>query len=330
MTEASPLLLDVQSLHIEARVGRERRVLVEDVSIGILPGRTLGVVGESGSGKSLTARAIMRLLPDRSTHTGDIHVDGRSVFERNRRELRELRRSTVAMVHQDPRAAINPVRTIGDFMTEGIRHLPRAERWDRAAAALAEVGITDARRRFRQYPHQLSGGLLQRVLIAGVLLPQPRLILADEPTTALDVTSQSEVMAVLSELQQRRDAAMLFITHDLDLAVAVTDTIAVMYAGTIVETGPSATMHHSARHPYTAALMAARPRTDRLEPLTTIPGRPVAAFEVGSGCAFAPRCPSADPLCHTERPAPQPVGDHLVACHHPESTSTELQIRVRR
>ena len=226
------------------------------------------------------------------------------------------------MIHQDPRSAINPVRTIGDFLTEGIRQLPKHDRLDRAAAALAEVGIDDAERRFRQYPHQLSGGLLQRVLIAGVLLPGPHLVLADEPTTALDVTTQSEVMAVLSDLQHQRRVSMMFITHDLDLAAAVTDDLAVMYAGTIVETGPSAAMRSDALHPYTVALMASRPSTERLEQLVTIPGRPAAAFESGPGCAFAPRCPLADDQCRTERPTLRWIGRHRVACHHAVATDS--------
>jgi oligopeptide/dipeptide ABC transporter ATP-binding protein len=210
------------------------------------------------------------------------------------------------------------MHTVGDFLTEGIRDRPPRERSEMAIAALRATGIPDADRRLRQYPHQLSGGLLQRVMIAAAILPGPRLLLADEPTTALDVTTQSEVMAVLAEQRHARQLAMIFITHDLDLAAAVTDTIAVMYAGTIVETGPSASMHERARHPYTAGLLAARPQPTRVASLYTIPGRPIAAYESGPGCVFASRCAHAQQRCREARPEPRQFGDHVVSCHRAE------------
>ena len=314
-------VLELNNLHVDLRVGRERRVVVESVDLTVDQGESVGLVGESGSGKSMTARSVVRLLPDDSSVTGEVLVDGRPVFELEAPELRRLRGRDVAFVHQDPRAAMNPLRTIGDFMTEGVRHLPKADRLDLAATALREVGIDDAERRFRQYPHQLSGGLLQRVMIAAALLPGPRLVLADEPTTALDVTSQSEVMAVLSDMQVERGVGMVVITHDLDLAAAVTDRIAVMYAGVVVETGPTASIHQTSLHPYTVALMAARPSTSSVQRLTTIPGRPIAAYEVGAGCVFTARCPFATDLCATERPQPRAVAQHIVACHRAEELS---------
>jgi oligopeptide/dipeptide ABC transporter ATP-binding protein len=252
---------------------------------------------------------------------GRIEIGGRAIMDLDRRALRLLRQRELGMIYQDPRAHINPLRTIGDFLTEGILErggLSGSRARELAIDQLTAVGIDDASRRLRQYPHQLSGGLLQRVMIASVLMAQPPLILADEPTTALDVTTQQEVVAILDELRRQRGMALLFITHDLDLAIAITDRIAVMYAGAIVETVPSARVHDNAIHPYTRALLSSRPRIDRLERLQTIPGRPVSAYEAGPGCVFASRCGFADDRARTERPGTREVGGHPVACHRAE------------
>ena len=205
-------------------------------------------------------------------------------------------RSQVAMIFQDPRAHVNPVRRIGDFMTEALRinhGVSRAEARRRAVDVLTQVGIEDGTRRLQQYPHQMSGGMLQRVMIAAALLTGPRLLLADEPTTALDVTTQAEVMAILDGLRRQSGLAMLFITHDLELAAAICDRTAVMYAGQIVEVRASSLLHSDPLHPYTAALATARPDiTQATHRLRAIPGRPLSAFEAPAGeCAFAPRCP---------------------------------------
>ena len=317
-------LLELRSLHVELQVQKRKRTVLHRVDLRIGQGEAVGLVGETGSGKSMTARSIMRLLPEGAEATGDILFEDRSVLEMDRQALREFRRAKIAMIHQDPRNAMDPVRTIGDFLTESLRSLPKDERFELARKVLAEVGIQDADRRFGQFPHQLSGGLLQRVMIAGVLMPGPSLILADEPTTALDVTTQSEIMALLHDLQTSRGVGLLFITHDLDLAAAVTHSLAVMYAGVIVEQGPTTSMHEAPLHPYTAALMAARPSTTEVARLQTIPGRPVAAFETGPGCVFASRCPFVVDRCIQERPVPRPLGDHVVACHRAEELRGEL------
>jgi oligopeptide/dipeptide ABC transporter ATP-binding protein len=225
------------------------------------------------------------------------------------------------MIYQDPRAHINPLRTIGDFLSEGLREtgdVRPAQIRARAIRVLEEVGIGDASRRLGQYPHELSGGLLQRVMIASVLLAEPKLMLADEPTTALDVTTQQEVMAILDEQRRERGLSLLFITHDLDLAIAITDRIAVMYAGTLVEVAPAGELHRTARHPYTRALLQSRPRIDRTERLETIAGRPVSAYEAGEGCVFASRCRFAEERCRATRPTIRPLDAHLVACHRAE------------
>jgi oligopeptide/dipeptide ABC transporter ATP-binding protein len=211
------------------------------------------------------------------------------------------------MIFQDPRAHVNPVRRIGDFMTEALRTnlgIRPAEAERRAAEMLDQVGIADAGRRLRQYPHELSGGMLQRVMIAAALLTGPRLLLADEPTTALDVTTQAEVMAILDELRHDFGLAMIFITHDLELAAAICDRTAVMYAGQIVEVRASALLHDDPLHPYTAALAAARPDIGRTaRRLRAIPGRPVSAFDAPAAeCAFAPRCAHATAACRAAGP----------------------------
>jgi oligopeptide/dipeptide ABC transporter ATP-binding protein len=236
-------------------------------------------------------------------------------------------REAVAMIFQDPRAHVNPVRRIGDFMTETLRlkGVAGAEAAARAARALRDVGIEDGERRLGQYPHELSGGLLQRVMIATMLLAEPRLVLADEPTTALDVTTQAEVMAILDELRREHGLALLFITHDLELAAAVCDRTAVMYAGQIVETNTADVLDRDPLHPYTAGLAAARPDIGAsAHRLAAIPGRPISAFEAPDGCAFAPRCALAEDACRAARPALEPLGGGEVRCRR----AGELRGRV--
>ncbi len=295
-------LLRVRDLSVQLRVGTDggRREVLTGVDLEIGAGEAMGLVGESGSGKSMTARSIARLLPDGAQVSGRVEFDGLDVLSLTGSALR-AHRAKVAVVFQDPRAHINPVRRIDDFMTESLRLLekvPAGEAGRRAAAALEEVGIDEPGKRLRQYPHELSGGMLQRVMIATAILSRPRLLLADECTTALDVTTQAEVMAILDELRRERGLSMLFITHDLELAGAVCDRTCVMYAGQIVETRAANVLHGDPLHPYSAALVEARPDiTATAERLVAIPGRPVSAFEAPSGCRFAPRCPHATPVC---------------------------------
>jgi oligopeptide/dipeptide ABC transporter ATP-binding protein len=299
-------LLEIESLTVDLLVEGDHRPILRDVSLSIAPGEALGLVGESGSGKSMTARAIGRLLPRDARQGGVIRFDGADVSTLAGPDLRRFR-AEVATIFQDPRAYINPVRRVGDFMTEVLRTNQRVkprEAADRAVRMLARVGIDDGQRRLHQYPHELSGGLLQRVMIASALLTEPRLLLADEPTTALDVTTQAEIMAILDDLRRDFGLSVLFITHDLDLAAAVCDRTAVMYAGEIVETRRSALLHADPLHPYTAALSGARPdiraATHRLR---AIPGRPLSALEApAAACAFASRCPHRQDACEAARP----------------------------
>jgi oligopeptide/dipeptide ABC transporter ATP-binding protein len=249
----------------------------------------------------MTARSILRLLPRGARVTGRIGFDGRSILDLERNDLRAVRGKEIGMVFQDPRAAVNPMRRVGNFMVEGLRETAKISTSDanrRAIEQLQAVRIADPERCMSQYPHQLSGGMLQRVMIAATLMMEPRLILADEPTTALDVTTQAEVVAILDTLRREHGVAMLFISHDLELARAVTDRTAVMYAGEIVEAQPSDTLHTDPLHPYSAALAAARPNiAATVSRLPAIPGRAVPAYEAGTGCAFRPRCPYAMAEC---------------------------------
>jgi oligopeptide/dipeptide ABC transporter ATP-binding protein len=299
-------LLDVCGLTVRLPVQGAQQAVLRDVSLTVRAGEAVGLVGESGSGKSMTARAIDLLLPKGAQVDGEIRYRGRDISELAGADLRAFR-TRVAMIFQDPRAHVNPVRRIGDFMTEAMRAhqrvpAPYADR--RAVDMLARVGIDNGERRLRQYPHELSGGMLQRVMIATALLTDPHLLLADEPTTALDVTTQAEVMAILDELRRGYGLAMLFITHDLELAAAICDRTVVMYAGQVVEVRSSARLHDDPLHPYTAALAAARPDIARAAPrLRAIPGRPLSAFEApASECAFAPRCPHVSDACRAGVP----------------------------
>jgi oligopeptide/dipeptide ABC transporter ATP-binding protein len=310
-------LLRIDRLAVRLPSGRDTVPVLHDVSLDLAAGEALGLVGESGSGKSMTLRAVSRLLPRGAIVEGTVTFDGLDVLRLGGRDLRAYRAGRVANIFQDPRAHINPVRTIGDFLTEAmvrVDGVPRREAIDRAIGLLDDVGIADGERRMRQYPHQLSGGMLQRVMIAAALAAEPELLLADEPTTALDVTTQSEVMAILDDLRRARGMAMIFVTHDLDLAAAVCDRTAVMYAGRIVEVNRSDELHVAPRHPYSAALTAARPDpAESVDRLTAIAGRPVSAAEAPSGCAFGDRCDHRIERC--DQPVELvAVGDAQVRC----------------
>jgi peptide/nickel transport system ATP-binding protein len=311
-------LLSINDLRVALPVDGEHRTVLRGVDLDLDAGESLGLVGESGSGKSMTARAVVRSLPLGAQATGQVVFDGTSVLGLSGRALRAYQARELAMVFQDPRVHLNPVRTIGDFLTEAMiinTGMSRRAATARAVGLLSDVGIDDGLRRLRQYPHELSGGLLQRAMIASALACEPRLLLADEPTTALDVSTQSEVVAVLDELRREHGVALLFITHDLELAAAICDRTAVMYAGKVVEVRPSEELHTAPRHPYSAGLIAARPEIDRSVPrLRAIPGRPRAAFEVNAGCAFADRCPRYIDPCRTTDPPALEVDGGTVRC----------------
>ncbi len=302
---AEPLLA-VEGLRLTLPTRAGPRRILDDVSLTIGRGEALGLVGESGSGKSMTARSLIKLLPPGAAVSGTIRLGDLSILELSGRELRRVRASRVAIVFQDPHAHINPVRTIGDFLTEAMRSvqgLSRRAASVRALELLEAVHVDAGPARLRQFPHELSGGLLQRVMLAAALAGDPELLIADEPTTALDVTTQSDVMATLLELRARRDMALLFITHDLELAAATCDRTAVFYAGSVVEERPSAVLHRTPRHPYTIGLIRARPKLSAgRHDLFQLRGRPAEASDA-VGCAFAPRCDFAVERCLEASPA---------------------------
>jgi len=313
-----PDLLEVENLAVELRTGRRYRPVLRDVSFALGRGEVVALVGESGSGKSMTARAIMGLLPPDGRQSGAIRFNGEDLGTKSKGEMREFRSKKAGMIFQDPRAAINPVHRVGDFLTEVLvreRGMDRREATNRAEALAEEVGIDDPRRRLRQYPHQLSGGMLQRVMIASVLLAEPELLLADEPTTALDMTTQADVVAVLDDLRRARGMAMMFITHDLELAAAFSDRIAVMYAGYIVEISTPALLRDRPLHPYTSGLLASRPDLrERTRRVPQIPGRPRSAAEAPSGCPFNDRCPYVQPRCRDEVPPVREINGNFARC----------------
>ncbi|MFI1578556.1 ABC transporter ATP-binding protein [Embleya sp. NPDC020630] len=309
--------LEIDELTVRLPKGRAARPILDGVSLRVDEGESVGLVGESGSGKSVACRSVLGLLPEHASVSGAVRVGGRDVLGLRRAELRSLRAREVAMVFQDPRASVNPMRRVGDFLTEGLRAAGTAPAVAarRAVELLEAVGIRDPEGAMRRYPHHFSGGMLQRVVIAAALAGEPSLLLADEPTTALDVTTQAEVIGILTRLQAERGTGMLFVTHDLELAAAVCDRVYVMYAGRIVETQTAAGLFARPRHPYTAGLLASTPRLEPdAGPPKPIPGRPVSLAEAPTGCAFAARCARVGPECLVEPPALVRADDAYAAC----------------
>ena len=280
---------------------------VRDLSFTIPAGEVLGLVGESGSGKSLTSLALMRLLPPQAMVTGEILMNTgngqpKDLLRLPENEMRSLRGSRLAMIFQEPMTALNPVMRVGDQIAEAAavhETLTRKQAWDRAVQAMEEVAIPDPERRARDYPHQLSGGMRQRVMIAMAIVNRPALLIADEPTTALDVTIQAQILDLLSQLRARFGLAMLFISHDLAVVSQVADRVAVMYVGSLVELGSKEDIFLRPAHPYTRGLLNAVPtlKTDRTRPLQAIDGTVPALHAVPPGCPFEPRCEFRLPEC---------------------------------
>ncbi|MET7966308.1 ABC transporter ATP-binding protein [Micromonospora sp. NPDC005305] len=320
LTDGAPLI-SLTDLRLTLGRGAGAVDLVRGVSLDVPRGTTVAVVGESGSGKSLTAVSMMGLLPPGVTvGGGDIVFDGTPVARLTEREWQPLRGRQLGMIFQDPLSALNPCIRVGDQIAEMFRlraGLGRREARDRAVESMVEVGIPDAERRARSYPHEFSGGMRQRVMIAMALSLQPQLLIADEPTTALDVTVQAQIMRLLMARKQARGLTMILISHDLGVVSRSADSVVVMYAGRVVESGPSREVLTRPAHPYTIGLMRSVP--DRRRPgaaLEAIPGQPPDPRTVPSGCAFHPRCPMAQDRCRTEVPVLRPVGPaRASACH---------------
>jgi peptide/nickel transport system ATP-binding protein len=323
-------LLEVRNLR--AHIGTPRGVVraVDDVSFSVRSGEALGVVGESGSGKSVMARAIMGLMPARSGRSGDVYFKGRDLLSISNKEKREIWGNQIAMVFQDPGRSLNPVVKIERQLTEGMRRhlgLSGSQAHDRALGLLNEVGVPDPERRLRCYPHELSGGMRQRVMIAIALACEPDLLIADEPTTALDVTIQRQILDLLRKIQLDRGTSIMLISHDLAVVAGRTDRVAVMYSGRLAEIGSTRTVFESPSHRYTNALLGATPTIDhpRHSRLRLIEGSLPNPVEPPSGCRFAPRCASASPECSDPGPVMEQIGDdHRVACVNPVSSRNLL------
>ncbi len=324
--DRNQVLLEVKNLSVtfQRRGGQPTRA-VDGVSFSVRPGEVVGIVGESGSGKSVTSMAIMGLLPKRTVRvSGEALYRGRDLLTLSSAELSDLRGRELAMVFQDPMSSLNPVIPVGLQVTEVLRRhqdISRAEARDEAEDLLRRCGIPDPRRRLGEYPHQLSGGMRQRALIAIALACKPALLICDEPTTALDVTIQAQVLELLKELVNDLGTAMVMITHDLGVVAGLCDSVNVMYAGRVVESAGRRELFDHPRHRYTHGLLNSIPRLDapRGDPLTPIPGTPRDTIAWSKACAFAPRCPFADDDCVVDDLELTPMGrdGHLVRCVHP-------------
>ena len=318
-----PPLLEVDNLHMHFFTRDGVVKAVDGVSFTLEPGRTLGVVGESGSGKSVTAMSILRLIPEPpgKVVSGDIRFKGESILAMSDREQRKLRGNRIAMIFQDPMTSLNPVHRIGKQIAEPLRlhkGMTRKEAWAAAVELLAQVGIPQAAERARNYPHEFSGGMRQRAMIAMALACGPDILIADEPTTALDVTIQAQIMDLMQEIQKRTKSAIILITHDLGVVADMADHILVMYAGKAVEFGEADDVFYNPLHPYTWGLLESLPRhdVDDKGALCPIKGSPPSLINLPPGCAFGPRCAYAQPLCHSSAPlfAEIEIGHHS-ACH---------------
>jgi len=317
---ANDILLDVRDLRTYFHVMDGTVRAVDGVSFSIRRGQTLGMVGESGCGKSVTALSIMRLLdiPPAEIASGEIIFEGRDLLKLSEDEMREVRGNDIAMIFQEPMTSLNPVFTIGDQIAEAVmlhQGLSRKEAWDKAIESLRAVGINNPERRVKQYPHEMSGGMRQRVMIAMALSCDPKLLIADEPTTALDVTIQAQILELIKEVQDRTGTALLLITHDLGVVAETVHDIAVMYAGRIVERGTVEEVLLSPKHPYTEGLIRSIPsRGMRGQRLNVIKGTVPNPFNMPEGCNFAPRCPYAFEPCWTLDPRIEEADPPDVAC----------------
>ena len=331
-------LLEVKDLKTYFATGDGVVKAVDGVNFSIEKGQTLGIVGESGSGKSVTCLTIMGLNPKRrTTSTGEALFNGEDLLKASPSRLREIRGNDIAMVFQDPMTSLNPVHTIGTQLMEAVRlhrDVSKMQARRRALELLKQVGIPRAERRLDDYPHQFSGGMRQRVMIAMALINDPDLLIADEPTTALDVTTQAQILALIEKLQADYDSAVIMITHDLGVIAEIADDVIVMYAAEVVEKAPFDRVFKHPHHPYTWGLMGSLPRLDAdLDRLAQIPGQPPSLLRPPPGCRFHPRCAYVMDVCRTKVPALVPVTgepNHLQACHLDEETKDREAARLLR
>ena len=321
-------LLDVKDLRTSFRTEDGIVKAVDGVSFSVEKGQTLGIVGESGCGKSVTCLTIMGLNPKRNTITsGEALWKGKDLLKMKPGELRQIRGNEISMIFQDPMTSLNPVHTIGRQLEEAIllhRDVTKKVARARSLEPLKAVGIPRAEQRIDDYPHQFSGGMRQRVMIAMALINDPDLLIADEPTTALDVTTQAQILALMKRLQEDFGSAIIMITHDLGVVAEIADDVEVMYAAKVVEQAEVHDLFHRPQHPYTWGLMGSLPRLDAdVERLTQIPGQPPSLLRPPTGCRFHPRCPYVMEVCKTTEPRLVPTqrdAEHLQACHLDEET----------
>ena len=314
-------LLEINDLEISFAVRGRRVEVVQGISLTLEEGRVLGIVGESGSGKSVSMLAVLSLLPSSATVSGSVRFRGRELLGMNAKALREIRGGRIGMIFQDSLTALNPVLTIGDQLSEAVRlhdrGLSRGAARNRATDLLDLVSIPGPAKRLDSYPHEFSGGMRQRVVIAMAVANEPDLVIADEPTTALDVTVQAQILEVLDRLRERFGLALILITHDLGVVAGTAHDVAVMYAGRVVEKGAVDDVYYRSRHPYTQGLLASLPNLEgaRGEKLLPIRGAPPVLAARPAGCAFHPRCSAAVERCSVETPLLRPAGPGWSACH---------------
>ncbi|MBT2687147.1 ABC transporter ATP-binding protein [Bacillus sp. ISL-47] len=319
-TEHKETILEVKNLKTHFFSGKKVIKAVDGVDFDVKRGETLGIVGESGSGKSITSLSIMRLIaePPGKIVDGEINFKGKNLLAETEEGMRQMRGNKISMIFQEPMTSLNPVYSVGEQIAEAFRihqKLPKKEAWQKAVEMLRLVGIPSPEKRAKQEPHELSGGMRQRVMIAMALACKPELLIADEPTTALDVTIQAQILDLLKNLQEQLGTAVIMITHDMGVVSETCDRVAVMYCGKIVEHSDVDSLFENPKHPYTQGLLRSIPTVDRdVEELETIPGTVPSPDNLPAGCSFAPRCPFATDLCRTEEPPLLTDHDDKVRC----------------